>query len=56
LLENKGVTQAQVAKECRIAESTISAVLAGTRKLNRNHIGKLASYFHVEPGVFSFEA
>ena len=56
LIENKGVTQAQVAKECRIAESTISAVLAGARKLNRNHIGKLASYFHVEPGVFSFEA
>ena len=56
LIEAKGVTQAQVAKDCRIAESTISEVLAGTRKLNRAHIGKLSAYFHVGPGVFSFEA
>lgn len=52
LLEAKGVTQAQVAKDCRIAESTISEVLKGVRKLNRNHIAKLSAYFHVEPGVF----
>ena len=52
LIEAKGVTQAQVAKDCRIAESTISELLARTRKLNRNHIAKLSAYFHVEPGVF----
>lgn len=52
LIETKGVTQVQVAKDCRIAESTISEVLAGVRKLNRGHIAKLCGYFHVEPGVF----
>ncbi len=54
LLAAKGVTQTQAAKECGIAESTISEVLAGTRRLNRSHIAKLARYFHVEPGVFAF--
>ena len=56
LIEAKGVTQAQVAKDCRIVESTISELLAGTRKLSRSHISKLCRYFHVEPGVFSFDA
>jgi HTH-type transcriptional regulator/antitoxin HigA len=55
LLEAKGVTQADVARETGIAESTISEVLAGRRKLNRSHIGKLAHYFNVGPGVFVFE-
>lgn len=53
LIEAKGVTQAQVAKDCQIAESTISAVMAGTRKLTRGHISKLAHYFHVGTGVFA---
>ncbi len=35
LIEAKGVTQVQAAKEAGIAESTISEVLAGRRKLNR---------------------
>ena len=39
-----------------IAESTISAVLGGKRKLNRTQIAKLARYFHVEPGAFLSEA
>ncbi|MBI2804643.1 MAG: helix-turn-helix domain-containing protein [Planctomycetes bacterium] len=55
LMEAKGVTQAQIAKDCRIAESTISEVLNSVRKLNRNHIAKLSVYFHVEPGVFFAE-
>lgn len=54
LLEAKCVTQAQAAKGAGIAESTISEVLSGKRKLNRRQIGKLARYFHVEPGVFEF--
>jgi HTH-type transcriptional regulator/antitoxin HigA len=54
LIEAKGVTQVQAAKEAGIAESTISEVLAGKRKLNRTQIGKLARYFHVEPGAFAF--
>jgi HTH-type transcriptional regulator/antitoxin HigA len=55
LVENRGVTQVEVAKQTGIAESTVSEVLAGKRKLNRSQIGKLACYFHVEPGVFAFE-
>ena len=54
LIEAKGVTQAQAAKGAGIAESTVSEVLAGKRKLNRTQIGKLAKYFHVGPGAFAF--
>jgi HTH-type transcriptional regulator / antitoxin HigA len=54
LIEAKGVTQVEVAKRTRIAESTISEVLAGKRKLNRAQIGKLARYFRVSPGAFAF--
>lgn len=54
LIQSKGVTQAQAAAEAGIAESTISEVLSGKRKLNRGQIGKLARYFHVEPGAFVF--
>jgi HTH-type transcriptional regulator/antitoxin HigA len=52
LIEQKGVTQIEVATGAGIAGSTISEVLAGKRKLNRGQIAKLARYFHVEPGVF----
>lgn len=54
LIDGRRVTQAQLAKDVRIAESTISEVLAGKRKLNRTQIGKLAAYFKVEPGAFGF--
>jgi HTH-type transcriptional regulator / antitoxin HigA len=53
LIEQKGVTQAGVAKEVGIAESTVSEVLAGKRKLNRTQIGKLARYFHIGAGAFA---
>ena len=55
-IEAKGVTQAEVAKRTRIAESTISEVLSGKRKLNRAQIGKLARYFKVSPAAFAFGA
>jgi len=54
LIEQKGVTQAETAKQASIAESTISEVLAGKRKLNRGQIGKLARFFHVSPEAFGF--
>jgi len=54
LIESKEEAQAAVAMRVGIPESTISQVLAGKRKLNRKQIGKLARYFHVEPGVFTF--
>jgi HTH-type transcriptional regulator / antitoxin HigA len=52
LIEAKGVTQVQAARATGIAESTISAVLAGNRRLNREHIEKLARYFHVGGQAF----
>lgn len=52
LIEQKGITQAAAASGATIAESTISEVLAGKRKLNRSQIAKLARFFHVEPGAF----
>jgi HTH-type transcriptional regulator/antitoxin HigA len=52
LIEQKNVTQAGAAAGAGIAESTISEVLAGKRKLNRTQIAKLARYFHVKPAAF----
>lgn len=52
LIEAKGVAQVQVARATGIAESTISAVLAGHRRLSRGHIEKLARYFHVGAEAF----
>ena len=52
LIDAKNVTQSQVSKDTDIAESTISGVLNGKRRLTRNHIAQLASYFGVSQGVF----
>jgi HTH-type transcriptional regulator/antitoxin HigA len=52
LIEHKSVTQAETAAGAGIAESTISEVLAGKRKLNRGQIAKLARYFNLNPGAF----
>src|SRR5262249_49540568 len=52
LIEARGVKQVDVARGAGIAESTLSEVLAGKRKLTRGQVEKLARYFHVEPGVF----
>jgi HTH-type transcriptional regulator / antitoxin HigA len=56
LIEAKGVPQTEVARATGIANSTISAVLHGNRTLSREHIGRLAAYFHVAPGVFAFDS
>jgi HTH-type transcriptional regulator/antitoxin HigA len=55
LIEHQGATQAEAASGSGIAESTISEVLAGKRKLNRGQIAKLSRYFNLEPGVFLAE-
>jgi HTH-type transcriptional regulator / antitoxin HigA len=54
LIDARAVSQVEVARATGIANSTISAVLHGNRSLSRDHIGKLAAYFHVDPSVFSF--
>ncbi len=52
LIEARSVTQAQVAVETGIAESTISALVRGKRRLARKHLEALARYFRVSPAVF----
>jgi antitoxin component HigA of HigAB toxin-antitoxin module len=55
IVDAKGVSQAQVAAETGIPESTISEVLSGKRGLSRRNIGILSRYFHVSLSVFSFD-
>ncbi|CAN5229038.1 hypothetical protein BH10PLA2_BH10PLA2_15260 [soil metagenome] len=52
LIDARGETLSEVASQCGIAVSTLSAVLNGKRELNRRHIEKLAFLFGVSPGVF----
>jgi HTH-type transcriptional regulator/antitoxin HigA len=52
LMEARGVTQTEVAREAGIAGSTVSSILSGKRKLSRDHVGRLARYFAVDPGLF----
>lgn len=51
LIESRGVPQARVAAEAGIAESTLSEILAGKRKLGIKHVRALAGYFRVDPGL-----
>lgn len=53
LIESKDVSQTQVARETGIANSTISEVLKGKRRLSRGHVDRLAELFNVSPSVFS---
>lgn len=52
LIESRELTQAKVAAGTGIAEPTISALLAGRRRLNRDHIEALSRYFKISPAVF----
>ena len=52
LLESNGLTQPQLAKAVGIAQSTLSAVLNGSRSLTKEHIVKLAAHFKVSPAAF----
>jgi HTH-type transcriptional regulator / antitoxin HigA len=56
LIEAKDVTHVQVERETGIAAPTVSAVIAGRRRLTRRQIGKLSAYFNVAPTAFSFDA
>ena len=52
LLESNDMTQAELAERSEIAESTISEVVAGKRKLSRRHIAALSMVFRVSPSIF----
>jgi HTH-type transcriptional regulator/antitoxin HigA len=51
LLEQNGLSQRDIAPELG-SESTVSLVLSGKRRLNRDHIARLSRRFHVSPAVF----
>jgi HTH-type transcriptional regulator / antitoxin HigA len=52
LIEARGITQSKLAAEVKIPMSTISEVLSGKRRLNRNHIAALCKFFGVSTAVF----
>jgi len=52
LMRSNGLSQMRLAKAVGIAQSTISAVLNGTRSLTRDQVVVLARYFHVSPAAF----
>ena len=52
LLEAAGLSQPQLAAKVGVAQSTLSAVLTGTRTLTKAHIVKLSGFFKVSPAVF----
>ncbi len=52
LMGSNGLNQPGLAKEVGIAQSTISAVLKGTRSLTKGQVITLAKFFHVPAAVF----
>jgi HTH-type transcriptional regulator/antitoxin HigA len=50
-----GFSQPRLAKAIGIAQSTISAVLNGTRSLTREQVVRVAKFFHVSPAAFLSE-
>lgn len=51
LMESHGLNQKSLIPEFG-AESTVSLVLSGKRRMNRDHIAALAKRFQVSPAVF----
>jgi HTH-type transcriptional regulator/antitoxin HigA len=52
LMRANGLTQAELARSSRIAQSTLSAVLTGARSLTKGQIIKLAGLFGIAPAAF----
>ena len=50
------MAKTELARRSGIAESTISEILAGKRKLSRRQIATLSGIFRVSPAVFFHEA
>lgn len=52
LIRASGLSQLRLAKKVGVSQSTISAVLNGTRSLTKDQVVVLAKYFHISPGAF----
>jgi HTH-type transcriptional regulator / antitoxin HigA len=52
LIESQQKTQREVAAGAGLADSTISEILAGKRKLSIKQIESLTRFFKVKPAVF----
>ena len=52
LMGSNGLSQPKLAKEVGISQSTISAVLNGTRSLTKGQVVTLTRFFHVSPAAF----
>ena len=52
LMRANDLSQARLAKGVGVAQSTLSAVLNGTRHLTKEQVVKLARFFHVSPAAF----
>ena len=52
LIEAKGVSQAEIARETGLPSSVITNVLKGRRGISQTNIVLLARYFHVSPAAF----
>jgi HTH-type transcriptional regulator/antitoxin HigA len=53
LMEAKGITQAELSRDTKIAKSTVSEVLAGKRPFSRAMMRRLADYFGVDVTVLA---
>ena len=52
MIETRELTASEVARGAGIAVSTLSSILNGKRKLNLDHIARLAAYFKLEQAFF----
>jgi HTH-type transcriptional regulator/antitoxin HigA len=52
LMSTNRISQTRLAREVKISQSTISAVLSGTRTLTKDQVSRLARFFRVSPAVF----
>jgi HTH-type transcriptional regulator / antitoxin HigA len=52
LMRSNGLKQQQLSKRVGIAQSTVSAVLTGSRSLTKDQVVTLAKFFNVAPAAF----
>jgi HTH-type transcriptional regulator / antitoxin HigA len=55
LMTDNEISQADLSRGTGIAESALSEVLSGKRRLSRGHIGKLAHYFGIDAGTLAVD-